>query len=198
MWAGVPGAEDAAYPDMRPEAESCPYGAAGGWVLGYVGSAMKGGGGGSSALSMFFFLRRRRKTATKMAKAMRAMPPRIPPTMAPTGVEGESEATGSVEEVVALERSESTVVAAVGGSVVAEAGSSDVTSAVVSDVVSDVASVDDDSEVAVVDDFLVVVVEVDFLVVEVVLGSTVDMLLLLSRLLVVAASRADVCFLALQ
>lgn len=118
--------------------------------------------------------------------------------MAPTGVEGESDATGSVEDVVALERSESTVVEAVGGSV-AEPGSSDVTSADVSDVVSDVASVDDDSEVDVVDDFLVVVgVEVDFLVVEVVLGATVDMLLLLSRLLVVSASRAEVCFLALQ
>lgn len=24
MWAGVPVAEDAAYPDMRAEAESCP------------------------------------------------------------------------------------------------------------------------------------------------------------------------------
>jgi hypothetical protein len=117
--------------------------------------------------------------------------------MAPTGVEGESEVTGSVEEVVALERSESTVVAVVGGSV-AEAGSSDVTSAVVSDVASDVASVDDDLEVEVVDDFLVVDVEVDFLVVEVVLGSTVDMALVLSRLLVVSASRAEVCFLALQ
>lgn len=134
----------------------------------------------------------------KMTRAMRAMPPRIPPTMAPTGVEGESEATGSVEDVVALERSESTVVAEVGGSVT-EAGSSDVTSAEVSDVVSDVVSVDDDSEVDAVDDFLVVVgVEVDFLVVEVVLGATVDMLLLLSRLLVVSASRAEVCFLALQ
>jgi dethiobiotin synthetase len=80
--------------------------------------------------------------------------------------------------VVALERSESAVVEAAGGSV-AEAGSSDVASDVVSDVVSEVVSVDDDSEVE-DDDFLVDVL--DFLVVEVALGLTVDMLLLLSRL----------------
>ena len=105
--------------------------------MGYFGSAMNGLGGGSSAMAMLFFLCWRRKMAPKMARAMIAMPPRTPPTMEPTGVEGVSEATGSVEELVALERSESTVVAAVGASVV-EAGSSVVTSDVVSDDVSDV------------------------------------------------------------
>jgi hypothetical protein len=106
--------------------------------------------------------------------------------MAPTGVAGASEATGSVEEVAALALSAS--VDEVAGDSVLEAGASDDA--------SDAVSVDD-LEVEDEDDVLVDELEVDFLLVELVVGATDNMVLLLSPLCVVCAVSTEVRF-ALQ
>jgi len=173
-------------------ATSFGYGAGGGPVLGSVGSPMRGWAGGISAIAMVFFLCWRRKIAPNMTKAMRAMPPRTPPTMAPTGVDGAVVASGGLEDVAAPARLASVVDEVTGGTVL---------EVVITDDDLDVDRVDDlevedeveeeRREVDEDEDVFFVVRELVFFLVEVLVGLTSVMLLLLSPLAAVWALITD-------
>ena len=134
------------------------------------GCDMKGCGGGSSDAASFF-LCWRRKTAPRTMRAMRAIPPMTPPTMAPTGVGAAVVATGGAEEVAAPATAVLVADEVVFGAAEVEDEAPD--------------DVDDDCEAELVEDVLLVVVLDALVVVEVTL--TVDMVLVLSSALVVCA-----------
>jgi len=131
--------------------------------------------------------------APNTIRAIRATPPRTPPTMAPVGVDGAAVATGSIE-VAAPAAAESVADAvARGASVLTD----EVSVEVDDDSDDDEVEVEVETELEDEEDLVDALDDVVFLV-DVGLGLIVDMVLLLSRLWVVSAVSTDVCLFVMQ